>query len=210
MATGGVVMAWQTINGTTAATAGTSGLKEFASGDTIGATDLLRDMKDPQDAHSYGHVVGVLSGGVCTASGLTVTIPSGTLVLCRSVWQASGAQTQAVTDNATSYVWLCADGETRITSSTTPPASYDERTAAILCRTVAASGTAVVDLSVQQRARSSTTTRFVGEGSAWFAGTADTIPDGGWAECPDGTQVRLMDYLTVTGTLRVSGKVKVE
>jgi hypothetical protein len=50
----------------------------------------------------------------------------------------------------------------------------------------------------------------VGEGSAWFAGTADTIPDGGWAECPDGTQVRLMDDLTVTGTLRVSGKVKVE
>lgn len=201
-------MAWQTINGTTAALAGDSGLVEFAAGDPMTAVALLRDMKDPQDALGYGRLPGVLSGGVCTCSALTVTIPSGTLVYCRSVWQASGGMTQLVTDDATSYVWLCSDGETRITANTTAPAGYDERSACILCRVVAASGTGVVDNSVQQRARYSTG-RYVGEASRLWAAVPDVIPDGGWAEVADGSQVSIMDDLTCYGTLRAYGKVVV-
>jgi len=201
-------MPWQTINGTTAANAGTSGLKEFAAGDALTAAYLLADMRDPQDLASYGWLPGVLTGGVCTCSDLTVTIPSGTLVACRSVWYANGAQTQDVTDDATSYVWLCSDGETRITATTTPPTSYDARTACILCRVVAASGTGVVDLSVQQRARYSIG-RYIGEGSGVFAATPDVVPDGGWAEVPDATQISIMDRLTVYGTMRATGKVRI-
>lgn len=201
-------MPWQTLNGTTAANAGTSGLKEFASGDAIGATELLRDMKDPQDALVYQTAPGVLYGGVCTCSALTVTIPTGTLVFCRSVWHANGAMTQVVTDDATTYVWLCSDGETRITANTTPPTSYDTRSACILCRVVAASGTGVVDLSVQERARYSTG-RYVGEATGVFAATPDVIPDSGRAEVPDASQVAIMDRLTVYGTMRVLGKVRI-
>lgn len=202
-------MAWKTINGTTAATAGMSGLREFAAGDTIGATELLRDMMDPQDSLCFMTVPGVLSGGVCTSSGLTVTIPSGTLVLCRSVWQADGNMTQAVTDDATTYVWLCSDGETRITADTTPPASYTARNACILCRAVAASGTAVVDLSVQHRSRASGVDRYVSEGAGLFAALPDVVPDGGWAEIGDHRQLAIMDALTVYGTLRCAGKARV-
>jgi len=202
-------MPWQTLNGTTAANAGTSGLKEFGSGDAIGATDLLRDMKDPQDALVYRTAPGVLYGGVCTCAALTVTIPTGTLVFCRSVWHANGAMTQVVTDDATTYVWLCSDGETRITANTTPPTSYDTRSACILCRVVAASGTGVVDLSVQERARYSTG-RFVGGGPGAFASIPDVIPDSGYGVVADERQLRIMDDLTVYGDLVVHGKLRVE
>lgn len=202
-------MPWQTINGTTATNAGASGLKEFTSGHVLSATDLMRDFKDPQDAIMRQCVPGVLSGGQCTASGLTVTIPSGTTVLCRSVWYADGDMTQSVSDETTSYVWLCSDGETRVTTTTTPPAGYDERSACLLCRAVASGGNATVDLSVQQRARASTTDRYVGEGSRWFGGIADVVPSAGWAEVPDGSQVVLYDEITVYGTLRCMGKVRV-
>jgi hypothetical protein len=117
--------------------------------------------------------------------------------------------TQLVTDDATTYLWLCSDGETRITTTTTPPTSYDERTACILCRVVAASGTATVDLSVQQRARAASTGRYVSEGAGLWAGVPDTIPDACWAEVGDARQLAIMDALTVYGTLRVMGKARI-
>lgn len=202
-------MPWQTVNGTTAANAGTSGLKEFAAGDTIGATELLRDMRDPQDALVYQTAPGVMYGGACTVAGLTVTIPSGTLVFCRSVWYANGAMTQVVTDDATTYVWLCSDGETRITANTTPPATYDARSACILCRCVASSGTAVVDLSVQERAAYSAG-RYVGGGTGAFSAVPDVIPDSGYGVVADERQMHIMDDLTVYGELIVHGKLRVE
>lgn len=150
----------------------------------------------------------MLAGGACTADGLVITVPSGTHYLARNVWYADGNAVVSVPDEATTYIWGCADGETRITSSTTPPTGYDERTACILCRVVATSGVATVDLSVQQRARR-TIGHQVFEGSGAWAPTPDVIASGGVAHVPDGHQIRLMDALTVYGELVVFGKAAV-
>lgn len=201
-------MGWKTISGTIAANAGASGLIEWSAGDGLAASDINANHADGQTPVMYGMPTGVLSGGICTADALVVTVPIGTHYLARNVWYSDGNATVSVPDEATTYIWGCADGELRTTANTTPPTGYDERTACILCRVVATSGVATVDLSVQQRARR-TIGHQVFEGSGAWAPTPDVIASGGVAHVPDGHQISLMDSLTVYGDLTAYGKAAV-
>lgn len=201
-------MAWKTLGGTAAGAAGASGLVEWVAGDSLEHDVLNANMGDVQTPAQYGMPSGVLAGGVCTAAALAVTVPSGTTYYARNIWAADGNAVVSVTDESTTYIWGCADGVLRSTSSATPPSGWDERTACILCRAVATGGVATVDLSVQQRARR-TVGHQVFEGSGAWAPTPDVIVSGGVAHVPDGHQIRLMDALTVYGELVVFGKAAV-
>lgn len=201
-------MGWKTTSGTLAANAGASGLVEWSAGDGLAASDLNANHADGQTPAIYGLPSGILAGGACSADALAVTIPSGTYYLARNVWYADGNAVVNVSDEATTYIWGCADGELRTTSSATPPTGYDERTACILCRAVATGGAASVDLSVQQHARR-TIGHAVYEGSGAWSATPDVIASGAVAVVPDAHQIRLMDTLTALGTLVVYGKAVV-
>lgn len=145
-------MAWTTAGGATPAEVGASGVREWSDGDPLYAAELVRALKDDQGAGLWGLLSGVLEGGVCTGSGLTVTVPSGTRYLARVVWGTDTDAAVAVSDAATTYLWGCSDGVVRMTTGATPPTGFDGRSACILCKAVASGGTATVDLSVQQRA----------------------------------------------------------
>src|SRR5688500_8254714 len=128
----------ETINGSAAShlMMGDSGLLEVTG--PLSAADLLANFEDTQAPALYGFLPGVLSGGVCTAATLTVTVPTGTLVYCRSVWFFNSAATKVVSDAATSYVWLCSDGELRTSASATvAPVGYTMQTACLLTKAVA-------------------------------------------------------------------------
>lgn len=201
-------MGWKTISGTIAANAGASGLIEWSAGDGLAASDINANYADGQAPFMYGLPSGVLSGGACTAVGLVVTVPTATHYLARNVWYADGNAVVSVSDEATTYIWGCADGELRTTANTTPPTGYDERTSCILCRVVATGGVAAVDMSVQQRARH-TVGHQVFEGSGSWAPTPDVIVRGAVAHVPDGHQMQLMDALTVYGELVTYGTMHV-
>jgi len=202
------MMGWETISETAAASVGASGLVEWSAGDSLSADDLNNNLADVQGVTLWGMPSGVLAGGACTAAFLVVTVPDGTRYLARNIWCANGNQTISVTDESTTYVWGCADGVLRITSSSTPPVGWDDRTACILCRAVATGGTATVDLSVQQRARLAIGHQ-VFEGSGIWAPTPDVIGANGIAHVPDANQISLFDALTVLGELTVYGMCRV-
>lgn len=201
-------MAWQTISGTAQASVGASGLKEFAANAPLFASELNRDFQDVQAPALYALASGVLAGGVCTASGLTVTVPAGTLYYARAVWLSDSAMHYTVPDGATTYLWGCADGIVRMTSTLAPPGGWNYRTACLLCRATTSGGIAVADNSVQWLARQITAGHQVQETAGVYP-LADYVADGSALSVPDRTQMQIMDSLTVYGALAVYGKARV-
>jgi hypothetical protein len=201
-------MGWQTIAGTTQANAGASGIKEFSASAPLAASELNRDFQDVQNPVAYGLASGVLVGGICTASGLTVTVPDGTIYYARACWLANGAQVYNVPDDATTYLWGCADGVVRQASAPSPPYGWDFRTACLLCKVTAASGNAVVDNSVQWKARRTDGAHMVQETAGVYP-VADYVPDGSALMVPDRGQIHIIDSMTVYGGLSVYGKARV-
>jgi hypothetical protein len=155
---------------------------------------------------------GVLSGGVCTAALLVVTIPANTYYIAGGiVWYNTGAETASVSDAATTYLWGCSDGVIRPTSTTTPPTDFTAATACIITKAVAVSGVATVDNSVQQRARTADhANRVVSENAGVFAPNLDTIPATFRGVIPAGSQYPVYDKFTNAGTIVISGKLRVE
>ena len=132
--------------------------------DTLDSTPFNQMERDLLSAGGAGMVPGVLSGGVCTASGLTVSIPAGTSILVKQVWTATGTTAINVTASATSYIWLCGDGELRATASITIfPTGFDVTSAALLCKATAGASAVTIDNTVQHKARS-VSGRVVSEG----------------------------------------------
>ena len=146
-------MGWVAANGLAPAAVGADGIVAFSTGDVPDAADFDANFTAPLDVAGYGLAAGVLAGGVCTAAALVVTIPDGTTYYARQVWAADGDATVNVTDEATTYVWGCSDGVVRITATSTPPSSFDARTACLLTVATATGGTASVDNTLQWAAR---------------------------------------------------------
>jgi hypothetical protein len=71
------------------------------------------------------------------------------------VWKTLVGETKAATDNATNYLWGCADGELRVTSTTTPPTGFESGKSCILVKGTAVAGVVTLDHTAQQRARTS-------------------------------------------------------
>lgn len=166
--------------------------------------------KDIMQPFLYETLSGVLEGGVCTVSALNVTVPINTVYVAGGiVWKTLVGEVQAVTDNATTYIWGCADGEVRITSTTTPPTDFTERTACILTKAVAVSGTATLDNTVQQKAMYSAS-RMMSLNNLGLFPSVDSIPSGAVATIPSGSQYRLFGSLTNAGTLTNRGKLRID
>lgn len=209
------------------------GIRALVDGRPAVADDWNRNWRDIQESSSFSLLAGVLEGGAATASGLSVTIPSGTIYFARMVWKFTDNTTFVVPDNATTYLWGCSDGVVRQTSSPTPPQGFTTRTACILTKANASSGVASVDNSVQQKARySDPDIRLIQEGDAlkidytnrdvivgrdliaqalrglWTQ--KDTIALEDSTTVAAGTSTIAFSPFTVDGTLIVDGRFKTE
>lgn len=205
-------MGFTTLGGYAAdSTVDANGIKAFAAQTILPASDLTDSYLDTQGVAVYGLLPGIIAGGVCTAASLTLTIPSGTVFLARTIWVANASVTVALNDNTTVYIWACSDGEMRTTASAfTLPTGYDARSCCLMCKVTTASGVATVDITVQQKARASDPTgRMVSENNPCIAPVADTIPSTATAVIPTGSQLQVFDTLTINGVLTINGKLRV-
>lgn len=204
-------MAFKTLSGFTSSDVGANGLKQFTSATPPLASDFNNDFTDEQAAAAYGMLAGVLSGGAITAAALNVTIPAGLTYFARQVWINDGSVvTVSVPDASTTYLWGCSDGQIRQTATTTPPSSFDNRTACILTKVVSSGGNAAVDDTARQRARTADgPNHVVSENAPSFAPVMDTIPAGAEVTIAAGSQQFVFDSLLVSGILRVSGKLRI-
>lgn len=125
----------------------TGGALQVTSGSPLAASDLVAGLTDAAGIARQCLRAGVLAGAIPTASGLTVTIPHGTVYVAGAVWTISGGSNVVVPDASTTYIWGCADGALRTTSTTTPPTGYDATTACILCKVVASGGNSTVTMT---------------------------------------------------------------
>jgi hypothetical protein len=137
-------MAITTLSGTLPTAVTAAGVRNYTTGDAVSAAGLQADLGDAYAPAMYCLPAGVVLGFACTASGLSVTIPAGSVWFARQVWLVTGDITVTVPDNATTYLWGCSDGVIRQTSSTTPPTGYTAYTAAIVAQVSASSGVATV------------------------------------------------------------------
>jgi len=195
--------------------------------DGVGANGLIQlgtnPYKSPTAAHWNGmlgdylallrktFLSGIVAGGVCTVSTLTVTIPIGTaFVAGGQFWVSPTITTVIVANVAITYVWACSDGQMRQTTDTTPPTGFDDNRSFVLLIANAGAGTATLNLSVQERARTIyQSARFVSQNSPGIAPTADLIPGVGIVVVPAGSQLIIMDSMTCHGTLTVHGKMRI-
>lgn len=144
---------------------GDAGILEVAADEVLFASDLHAIHESLQAAPAYSHLAGVMEGGVCGAVGLNVIIPAGTRYFAWQEWYTADSYSQAVPDDDVTYIWGCSDGQVRTTDSTTPPASFDARTAALITKATAAAGVVTIDNTVQQKARfANSSTRQVTDG----------------------------------------------
>lgn len=129
------------------------GVNEWVTGDMPTAAEFNANFRESIASLARAHLSGLLAGGVCTASGLDITVPSGTTYYSRVGWTLTDDEVVTVPDEATTYIWACSDGVLRQTDSTAPPSGFDGSTACIVTKAVASSGTAALDNSVAQWAR---------------------------------------------------------
>ncbi len=201
-------MAFKTLSSLTNAQVGANGQKSFAG--VLTADDLNHAFNDDQAAPMEGLLAGVLFGGACTASALNVTIPANTIYFARTVWINDADLVVGVSDGTTTYLWGCSDGQIRSTSSTTPPSSFDTRSACILAVAIAVAGVVTLDRTGQQMGRyADGAAHLVSENAPVVAPVADTIPAGASASVPAGSQLQVMETLTIAGVLTIGGKVRV-
>lgn len=204
-------MAFKTSSGQAASAVGANGLVQFTTGVAPTAAQFNSNWADDQAPAMYGMLSGVLEGGagITAAGGLSVSLAAGLSYYARQVWINDAAVTVGVADASTTWLWGCADGQIRQTTTSSPPSGWTARTACILAK-VTSSGGAVtaVDLTAQEQARIAAA-RLAAENAPVSAPAADVIPGGASVLVPAGAQQMLMDSLLVQGAYLVRGKVKV-
>ena len=202
-------MAFSTLTGVATGSVQASGLQEQVAGNPVLATRMNADDRELQQVSMQTHLAGVLTGGDITVASLLVSFPVGFRFFARQIWEASGTTQVSVPDAATTYLWGCADGQIRQTSTDAVPGGWDNRTACRLAKAVASGGVAVLDLSVAHRARfADAAGRVVCENSGAWSPTPDVIPSGVRVEVPANHQQLLFGTLTVAGTVVVRGKLR--
>lgn len=199
---------WETLTGMPADQVGAEGLTLFQSGQPLPALALNRDFGEVQHPTAYALATGVIAGGQCTATGLTVLVPAGTMYYARVIWWTPDGTSYVVPDGVTRYFWGCADGVVRVIPGSGPPDGWDHRSACLLCRVVSSGGQATIDLSVQWRARLAQTNNVVQEVPGCYP-VCDRIPDGASLRIPDNSQIQWMDSLSIYGSLEIRGKGRI-
>jgi hypothetical protein len=137
-------MAITTLSGTLPTSVTAAGVRNYTTGDAVSAAGLQADLGDAYAPAMYCLPSGVVLGFACTASGLGVTIPAGSVWYARQVWLVTTDTVVTVPDNSTTYLWGCSDGVIRQTSTTTAPTGYSAYTAAIVAQVSASGGVATV------------------------------------------------------------------
>jgi hypothetical protein len=166
--------------------------------------------KDIMQPFLYETLAGVIEGDVCTASVLDVTIPINTVYVAGGmVWKTLVGEVQAVTNDATTYIWGCADGELRVTSTTTPPTGFEGGKSCIIVKAVAASSVVTLDHSVQQKAMVAAS-RMMSLNNMGLFPSVDSIPSGAAATIPQNSQYRVFESFTNAGSLIIQGKLRIE
>lgn len=206
---------------------GATGVYETATGLPLQEAEYNANFKNVQAAQMYSELAGVMAGGVCTVSGSDVIVPVGTVVYARALYIISTDPVSvAINEFNIEYVWLCSDGQIRKTATTTPPPGFDTRTAALICKGDYSGGigTLTVDNSVQRKSRyADATTQVITDGplqldyannqviilSGGGASIMDSVPSGRTIIVPAGFQAHIFDKLTVYGTYRIYGKVRI-
>ncbi len=189
---------------------GGGGFVRATSGSPLSSGLLNQNSGDAMAAAVNALPAGLVSGGACTASGLNVTIPSGTRYVARTRWTFDADQVVAVPDGATTYLWGCSDGVVRQTATTTFPTGYDQSSACILAKAVAASGVVTLDPGAAQWARAwDSNSRCWDNGGVW-APQPYVVSTGSMAVVPASHQQRLYGDVPIYGTLMVTGRLRVE
>lgn len=206
-------MAFTTIAGLTLSELDANGQIDYTG--TFPNAKAVKSNLDLLQAARYGSLSGVLSGGVCTAAALVVTVPADTVIMVGGVvWENASAETKGVPDDDVSFVWFKSDGELDYTDAiTTQPTGFEGSKSCLLCQATAASGVITLDNSVQHRARTADhTNRYIGENAGVFAPILDTLPADSVFVIPAGSQYNVIgdfyNYATLVnyGTLRIMGE----
>lgn len=145
-------MAIHTASGQDSGTVGGHGVPTL--GNTVLTATILNNLNiDLLSTLKALCLSGVVAGGVCTVSGLTVTIPSGTTYYAEMLWSLTSNATVSVVNGTTVYIWGCSDGVIRTTTSTTPPTSFTTSTACIIAKATASGFVVTLDATAQQQTR---------------------------------------------------------
>ena len=182
-------MAFVTLSNLTASDVGQEGIHAFSN--TVLSADNLNTLGlDLLSPARESLLAGVLSGGICTASGLNVTIPANTSFVAQQYWVTESSVVVSVPNSATTYIWLCADGQSRQTTTTTPPDGFTLYTACIATKATAAGGNATLDNTVQHKARSvDPETRIVTDGNLSIDPEGETVTVTGIFDVTEGITV---------------------
>lgn len=186
------------------------GLIPLVTGEPVIADDMNATFEDLQTPTMYSGLPGVLSGGQCSAALLAVTIPAETIWYARQVWRLESNRVENVADAQTTYLWGCSDGLIRQTNTTTPPTDFTTRTACILCKIVASGGVALVDNTVQQRARYADASGRMVADTGGFMPEPTSVPTGMVFVVAEGHQEVFQCPYEVNGTLVINGRGKTE
>lgn len=213
-------MALTTINGLSPASStgaypvGNVGVFEYASGYSFTGDDLTKDFKDAQAAPALSLPSGILAGGTCTSSGVLVNVSAGIYYYATSVWWGQTDTSITVTDNATTYIWGCSDGNLRITSTTAPPLGFTRSQACLIVKCTATSGVVVFDYTAQDIAQTvDNTNRTLTANSShigygWIS-EQDTLPATSTVTIPAGYQSALFGAVVINGVLIVGGRLRI-
>lgn len=214
-------MPFSTPNGYVGGTVNAKGVKSFAG--TLATSDLQNTYQDEQEPSAWGLLSGVLVTEAITAVGLLVSIGVGLTYYARTVWIAAGT-TQITVANITQYLWGCADGVMRLTTTDAPPGGFDNTKSCLLARIVGSGGSCTItQAGFQQSARyADPATRQVIDGAllndsangrvitqGWMPQATD-VPTGMVADVADGYQAYRFGLLTIEGALTVEGSLVVE
>lgn len=146
-------------------TAGAEGYRSWATGEVPTAAEFNADRSDVIAITSSSHVTGALSTFTATAAGLVVTIPDGASWYCKFPFRCNGDTTITVPDNSDSWIFACADGELRVSSSANPPDGWSNSDSCLLCKVSAAGGNATVINGERWYARRVDANRVVTDGA---------------------------------------------
>jgi hypothetical protein len=207
-------MAVYTVSGLAAEDTGDTGIFEMVTGETLVADPWNKTFKDLQIPARYALLPGILEPpgliGSITASALDVTIASGTSWYAQGVYTLDDAFVISVADDATTRLYARSDGV--ISSDTT---GFLASQFCILCDVIAADGVAIIDLTVQQRARyADPDFRFVTDTGGFMAQPSE-ISDSMVCVVPEGFQTIFYppsesEPFEVNGVLIINGRAKTE
>lgn len=203
-----------TLNGLESTDLGDTGVYEMVDGQPVVASPWNATLKDLQIPSRYALLPGILEppgllDGI-TASGLDITIASGTTWYAQQVWTISPEVVVSVPDDATTVIYARSDGIIGIDVTGFLASQY-----CIVCTVHAANGVAWIDYTTQQRARYADPDHLLCLDTGAFSALPREIDANAVIVIPEGAQIIFYppsesEPFEVNGYLIVNGRAKTE